>query len=120
VRPALHTVLSGDHLVGYGAVPPVTPVVEHWDGRTRAPVAMPPGTLAASFSAEQMPAWLLLPGLDEKYGHVGLLNGGDHGACVGSAGLSDVDGVVPLMDVGRVPQTWPTRLEGVQQWFLNL
>lgn len=120
-RPAHRIILSGDHLVGYDAAPAPHPIIEYWNGAALRTVALEPTILAASFARDQMPSWLLLPRHDEKFGGIGLINGGDHGACVDPRGrVSDVDDGVPLFVAGPSPSTFPSRLDEVAAWFIGL
>jgi hypothetical protein len=120
LRGAAQILLSGDHLVGYDLGGHGCPV-EYWDGARLRAAALPPRLIVDSFAPSQMPAWLTLPRITEKFGDPALVNGGDHGACVDQGTLSGIDDTVPALVMGPAAQAaMPNRLHEVAGWFLGL
>ncbi len=112
-------VLSGDHVVGYGAS--VGAMYRGLDPNGMRVLTVDPQVATRSFHPQQIPAWLALPPADVNISKNGRTVRGNHGACHDGTGISDLDNEVGAWTMPSLPNhNPPTRLEEVAAWFLSL
>lgn len=112
-------VLSGDHVVGYGALPANGVMCKGLDAHGLLTVTVPTRVYARSFHRHQTPAWLILPPEDGTVAKRGKAVRGNHGASYAGTGLSDADNEVGCWSLPAASHP-PKLLEEVATWFLTL